>query len=180
MNLLLSELKRSGCPINLTLEALGDRWSLIVIRDVMFGDRRYFRELLAKSEEEISSSVLADRLKRLLSAGLITRTPALGHKQKSLYCLAEPAIQLLPLLAQMGAWGVRHTSAGFELSVRAQVLEAGGPDLWSRLMEELRDYHIKNPMPAPPPERGSARSEFEETVARVLKRGGTSSKKKRS
>ena len=51
---------RSGCPINLTLEALGDRWSLIVIRDLMFGNRRHFRELLTRSEERIASNILAD------------------------------------------------------------------------------------------------------------------------
>ena len=53
---------RSGCPINLTLEALGDRWSLIVIRDLMFGNRRHFRELLTQSEERIASNILAVRL----------------------------------------------------------------------------------------------------------------------
>src|SRR5262245_57812958 len=53
---------RSGCPINLTFEALGDRWSLIVIRDLMFGNRRHFRELLTRSEERIASNILADRL----------------------------------------------------------------------------------------------------------------------
>ena len=57
--------QRSGCPINLTLEALGDRWSLIVIRDMMFGNRRHFRELLTQSIEGIASNILAERLKRL-------------------------------------------------------------------------------------------------------------------
>ncbi len=60
---------RSGCPINLTLEALGDRWSLIVIRDLMFGNRRHFRELLTRSEEWIASNILADRLTRREKAG---------------------------------------------------------------------------------------------------------------
>ena len=64
---------RSGCPINLTLEALGDRWSLIVIRDLMFGNRRHFRELLTRSEERIASNILADRLTRLEKAGLVSR-----------------------------------------------------------------------------------------------------------
>jgi len=64
---------RSGCPINLTLEALGDRWSLIVIRDLMFGNRRHFRELLTRSEERIASNILADRLRRLEKAGLVFR-----------------------------------------------------------------------------------------------------------
>ncbi len=63
---------RSGCPINLTLEALGDRWSLIVIRDLMFGNRPHFRELLTLSEERIASTILADRLTRLEKAGLVS------------------------------------------------------------------------------------------------------------
>ena len=78
---------RSGCPINLTLEALGDRWSLIVIRDLMFGNRRHFRELLTRSEERIASNILADRLTRLEKAGLISRRDDPSHKQKVIYSL---------------------------------------------------------------------------------------------
>lgn len=65
---------RSGCPINLTLEALGwgDRWSLIVIRDLMFSNRRHFRELRTRSEERIASTILADRLTCLKKAGLVS------------------------------------------------------------------------------------------------------------
>ena len=133
---------RSGCPINLTLEMLGDRWSLIVIRDVMFGNRRHFRELLNRSEEGIASNILADRLKRLVEAGLLTRQDDPTHKQKAIYSLAEPAIQLVPLLAQMGAWGRRHTPASEELSIRAQLLEEGGPPMWEAFMAELRARHL--------------------------------------
>ena len=74
---------RSGCPINLTLEALGDRWSLIVIRDLMFGNRRHFRELLTRSEERIASNILADRLTRLKKAGLVSRRDDPSHKQNA-------------------------------------------------------------------------------------------------
>ena len=79
--------QRSGCPINLTLETLGDRWSLIVIRDIMFGNRRHFRELQAGSEEGIASNILADRLKRLVEAGLLGKAEDPSHKQKSIYSL---------------------------------------------------------------------------------------------
>jgi DNA-binding HxlR family transcriptional regulator len=58
--------QRSGCPINLSLEIFGDRWSLIVIRDMMFGNRRHFREQLSQSEEGIASNILSARLKHLL------------------------------------------------------------------------------------------------------------------
>jgi DNA-binding HxlR family transcriptional regulator len=139
---------RSGCPINLTLEVLGDRWSLIVIRDVMFGDRRHYRELLTKSEESIASNILADRLKRLVAAGLLTRRADPSHRQKGVYSLTEPAIQLVPLLAQMGAWGCRHLTVSPALSIRAEVLEAGGPPLWEDFMAELRHRHLDAPAPS--------------------------------
>ena len=64
---------RSECPINASIEVFGDRWSLLVLRDIVFGDRRYFRELQANSIEGIASNILADRLKRLVESGLVGR-----------------------------------------------------------------------------------------------------------
>jgi len=138
---------RSGCPINLTLETLGDRWSLIVIRDVMFGNRRHYRDLLNNSGEGIASNILADRLKKLVEAGLLSTRPDPTHKQKSIYSLTEPAIQLVPLLAEMGAWGRRFTPATKELSIRAQLLEEGGRRMQEAFMAELRSLHLGHPAP---------------------------------
>lgn len=138
---------RSGCPINLALEVLGDRWSLIVIRDVMFGNRRHFRDLLNGSIEGIASNILADRLKRLVAAGLLTRRDDPTHRQKGIYSLAEPAIQLVPVLAHLGAWGRRHTPVSRDLAIRAQLLEEGGPALWEAFMRELRHQHLGAPDP---------------------------------
>ena len=133
---------RSGCPINLTLEMVGDRWSLIVIRDVMFGNRRHYRELLTLSDEGIASNILADRLKRLMESGLLSKRDDPSHKQKAIYSLTEPAIQLVPLLVQMGAWGRRHTPVSEELSIRAELLEKGGEPMWKAFMAELRSMHL--------------------------------------
>ena len=136
---------RSGCPINLTIQALGDRWSLVVIRDLMFGTRRHFRDLLSHSEEGIASNILADRLKRLVAAGFLTRTDDPSHKQKHIYSLTEPAIQLVPLIVQLGAWGRRHLPVTPELSIRAQLIEEGGPAMWKDFMDELRTAHLGAP-----------------------------------
>jgi DNA-binding HxlR family transcriptional regulator len=133
---------RSGCPINLTTEVLGDKWSLVILRDVMFGDRRYFRELLHNSEEGIASNILADRLQRLVMNGLMSRAPDPTHRQKIRYSLTEPAIQLVPIMAHFGAWGRRHLPVSRELAIRAELLEEGGPELWDRLMDELRERHL--------------------------------------
>jgi len=143
----MDDAHRSGCPINLTLEVLGDRWSLIVIRDIMFGNRRHFRELLNRSEEGIASNILAARLKRLMEAGLLTKGDDPSHQQKAIYSLTEPAIQLVPLLVQMGTWGRRHMPVSEELSIRAQLLEEGGLPLWDAFMTELRSFHLGAPTP---------------------------------
>lgn len=144
----MSNTLRSGCPINLTLELLGDRWSLIVLRDVMFGGRRHYRELLSQSEEGIASNVLADRLKRLVINGLLSRVDDPSHKQKAVYSLTEPSIQLVPLMAQMGAWGRLHTPTTPALAIRAELLESGGPEMWAAFMDELRATHLGAPPPA--------------------------------
>ncbi|SDC87667.1 winged helix-turn-helix transcriptional regulator [Mycolicibacterium neoaurum] len=136
------QLGRSDCPINLTVEVLGDKWSLIVLRDIMFANRRYFRELLDQSEEGIASNVLSTRLQQLTEHGLLTRAPDPSHRQKVLYSLTEPAIQLVPLLVQLGVWGSKHTSANPEISRKFVALNRSGPDAWNRLMDSLRSEHL--------------------------------------
>ena len=138
---------RSGCPINLTLEMLGDRWSLIIVRDMMFGNRRHYGDLLKLSEEGIASNILANRLDRLLQLGLLSRIGDPTHKQKAIYSLTVSSIELVPLLAHMGAWGRRHTPASKELSIRAQLLEEGGERMWKAFMAELRSIHLGAPAP---------------------------------
>jgi DNA-binding HxlR family transcriptional regulator len=134
--------RRSGCPINLTLEVLGDKWSLLIIRDVMFGNRRHFRDLLQKSDEGIASNILADRLKTLLKEGIMTRASDPSHKQKGIYSLTEQGIELVPVLAQMAGWGCKFLPVTDELGIRGKLLEEGGPKMWEKFMSELRVLHL--------------------------------------
>lgn len=140
---------RSGCPINAAVEAFGDRWSLLVLRDMIFGGRRYFRELLTNSEEGIASNILADRLKRLVASGLLTRDDA-GPGRRARYSLTEPAIQLVPVLARLGEWGAQHRPTTPRLRVRADLLAEGGPAMWDDFMAELRADHLGAPAPSGP------------------------------
>lgn len=133
---------RSGCPINLSLEVLGDSWSLIVIRDIMFGNRRHYRQLLNESEEGIASNILSNRLKRLTANGLVTKQPDPAHKQRQFYSLTEQSIQLVPVLVQLGSWGRKFLPVSPELSIRARLLEEGGSQLWAEFMAELRVMHL--------------------------------------
>ncbi|MBB4908705.1 winged helix-turn-helix transcriptional regulator [Actinophytocola algeriensis] len=145
---------RSNCPINLSLEIFGDRWTLLVLRDVIFGGARHFRELLA-SPERISSNVLADRLATLVDHGLLTKADDPSHKQKVTYNLTEQAIQLVPVLAQLNVWGTRHLPVTDVHAARAEVLAVGGPPLWEVFMDELRETHLgprarRQPAPSGP------------------------------
>lgn len=140
---------RSGCPINLSVELLGDRWSLVVLRDMMFANHRTYGELHGSSLEGIATNILASRLKRLMDEGLITATADPGHKQRTIYSLTEKAIALVPVMVQLGAWGVRYLPATPKFAARSIALEQGGPQMWSDFMAELRHLHLG----APPTER---------------------------
>ncbi|MEV0293057.1 helix-turn-helix domain-containing protein [Nocardia sp. NPDC050710] len=159
---------RSGCPINATIEVIGDRWTLLVLRDVMFGNRRHFRELLAGSEEGIASNILSDRLKRLVAAGLLSREDV-GRGQKAEYRLTEAAIQLVPIMAQLGAWGLRHRPTTKRLRVRAELLEEGGSELWADFMDELRESHLG--IPRPDPTRPTAADQLAQAYANAVAEG---------
>ncbi|MFI7030988.1 winged helix-turn-helix transcriptional regulator [Microbispora rosea] len=156
---------RSGCAINAAVEALGDRWSLIVLRDVIFGGRRHFRDLLANSDEGIASNILSSRLKALVAGGLLTHEDA-GRGRRGTYSLTEAGIQTLPIMVALGSWGLRHRPTTPELTIRAQLLEEGGPPLWENLMDELREAHLG--IPRPDPGRPRASRLLQDAYERVL------------
>lgn len=133
---------RSGCPINLAVEVIGDRWSLLVLRDMIFGGRRHFRALLTGSQEGIASNILAARLRKLVDQGLLTRADDPTHKQKAIYSLTEAGIELVPVMAALGEWGTRWLPVTPELSIRARLLAEGGPQMWQQFMAELRTEHL--------------------------------------
>jgi DNA-binding HxlR family transcriptional regulator len=137
---------RSGCPVNVALEVLGDRWSLIVLRDIMFKDRRHFRTLQRESDEGIASNILANRLRELVAAGLLTRDDP-GAGRRATYSLTDAAIELVPVLAELGWWGLRHRPTSAPLRARAEALHGGGPQMWREFMDDLRERHLGVPKP---------------------------------
>ncbi len=138
--------RRSGCPINLSMEVLGDQWSLIVLRDIMFGQRRSFRDILTNSEEGIATNILTSRLNKLVEEGLLTKRPDPSHRQKFIYSLTEMAISLVPVIVALGSWGRRFLPVSEELSIRAELLENGGSELANDFMSELRALHLGIPL----------------------------------
>jgi DNA-binding HxlR family transcriptional regulator len=101
--------RRSDCPIAFSLDIFGDRWSLLVVRDLVFKGRKSFGEFLAAGEG-IATNVLADRLERLESAGVISKRRDPDQGTKYVYALTERGIDLVPLLLEMIAWSARHDS----------------------------------------------------------------------
>jgi DNA-binding HxlR family transcriptional regulator len=95
---------RSHCPINFTLEHFGDKWSFLIIRDLMFKGKRHYNEFL-EAGEKVSTSVLGDRLKKLEEMGIISKGEDLVKKSRIRYSLTQKGIDLLPILLEMIIWG---------------------------------------------------------------------------
>jgi DNA-binding HxlR family transcriptional regulator len=141
---------RSGCPINAAVEALGDHWSLLVLRDVIFGDRRYFRELHSGSIEGIASNILANRLKKLVAASILSREDA-ARGARVRYSLTEAGIQTLPIIFALGNWGLDWSDGTPELRIRQELMRDEGHRFIADFMDELRVRHLGT---GPPNRRG--------------------------
>jgi DNA-binding HxlR family transcriptional regulator len=99
--------RRSGCPISVALEIFGDAWSLLIVRDLMFKGLRTFSEF-ASSDERIATNILADRLARLESAGIVTKAADPADARRLHYRLTEKGMDLAPALTEIVLWCARH------------------------------------------------------------------------
>jgi len=133
---------RSFCPVNLALEVFGDKWSLIIIRDIMFQDKRSFRELL-QSEEKIATNILTDRLAMLEQEGIISKAPDPEHKQKHIYSLTAKGIDLLPIMVEIGGWSLKHKPVDLKKHKHAQYLVRGGKELQKEIRKDLMKKHLR-------------------------------------
>lgn len=119
----MKELKqRSSCPISTSLDVLGDKWSLLILRDLVFAGKSTYGQFL-QSGEKIATNVLADRLAVLESQGILSKAVALDKKSKFTYRLTEKGVDTIPILVELTLWGAKHCPT---------VAEAG-------LLNELQD-----------------------------------------
>ena len=102
--------RRSGCPISCSLDLLGDKWSLLIVRDMVFVRKRYFKEFL-DSDEGIATNILTDRLGRLEVTGIITKQQDPENGRQIIYSLTEKGIALIPVLVELVCWGAIHDGA---------------------------------------------------------------------
>jgi DNA-binding HxlR family transcriptional regulator len=99
--------RRSSCPISSALDVFGDKWSLLVMRDLLFREQRHFREFHA-SEEGVATNILADRLERLEAGGLIRKTGGDPRSGKQYYVATRKGKDLIPLLLEMMLWSTKY------------------------------------------------------------------------
>ena len=103
--------RRSECPLNASVEMLGDRWSLLIIRDMMLRDFRSYKEFM-ECYEGIATNILADRLRKLVSYGIIKPKPDPLDGRKVIYRLTRKGIDLAPVLTEMVLWAAAHEETG--------------------------------------------------------------------
>ena len=99
--------RKSDCPINYALEMFGDKWTFLIVRDLMFKGKHYYGEFL-QMEEKIATNILADRLVLLEKVGIINRTIDEAHNSKKIYKLTKKGIDLLPVLAEVILWSAKY------------------------------------------------------------------------
>ena len=98
---------RSGCPISSSLDIIGDRWSLLIIRDMLFHHKMTFKDF-SNSKEKIAPSILSSRLKLLVTYNLVTKNKQQSNKKENVYLLTDKAIKLSSILVDMTLWGDKH------------------------------------------------------------------------
>ncbi|HZL52568.1 MAG TPA: helix-turn-helix domain-containing protein [Terracidiphilus sp.] len=137
---------RSGCPVSVSLEVLGDRWSLLIVRDMMVRGYRTFREF-QHAGEGIASNILADRLRKLEAAGILTTEPAAQDRRSAYYRLTAKGIALAPVLLDLLIWGSRHEATAAPCSVIAQMEQ----NREAVLAEAFRRWEQRDTTPLIPP-----------------------------
>ena len=99
--------RQSGCPVAYSLDVFGDKWTLVIIRDMLMAGKRHYGEFL-NSRERIASNILADRLKKLEEAGIVSKETDPGNQAKIIYTLTPRGVDLIPLFLEIVLWGTQH------------------------------------------------------------------------
>ncbi|MGH9590996.1 MAG: winged helix-turn-helix transcriptional regulator [Terracidiphilus sp.] len=144
---------RSGCPVSISLEIFGDRWSLLIIRDMMVRGLRTFSEFRC-SEEEISTNILTDRLRHLETAGIIVTERAAEDARSIHYRLTPKGIALAPVMLELFIWAAHHESTGAPSALVEQMEQ----NREAILAETYRRWEQRDPSPLVPPFKSRSKS----------------------
>ena len=130
--------RRSECPLNASVEMLGDRWSLLIIRDMMLRGWQTFKEFL-EGYEGIATNILADRLRKLVAYGILTTEPDPSDGRRLIYSLTAKGIDLAPVLTEMVLWAAAHENTGNQALVRQMRKDK------EKFMAEVREHWAQRP-----------------------------------
>ena len=145
--------RRSGCPVSVSLDLLGDRWSLLLVRDMMVRGYRTFREFL-RSGEGIATNILTDRLQKLEAGGIVVRETTKVDGRSSYYRLTPKGIALAPVLLEILIWGAHHE----ETDAPCAVIEGMEQNRAAVIAEAYRRWEQRDPTPLLPPFSSSSKS----------------------
>jgi DNA-binding HxlR family transcriptional regulator len=135
---------RSFCPINLAVEVIGDKWTLLILRDIIFYNRRHFNEMLRESEEGIASNILMDRLAMLEKESMITKAKGQdAHKQKVTYSLTQKSLDMLNIIMEIIEWSMKYEPVDQAKYEPVVTLLAGGRDAIKGFKQQLSKAHLK-------------------------------------
>jgi DNA-binding HxlR family transcriptional regulator len=129
------------CPIAVAAEVLSDQWAVIVLRDIAFFNQRTFGAILDNSNEKIPRPTLAKRLKRLCDIGLLSARGDVGHTQRKIYSLTEPALGLLPIMVGMAEWSLNQENIKAQEMAFLKDLCSPASQAMTELIDELRVTH---------------------------------------
>lgn len=127
---------RSNCPLSLSLNIFGDRWSLLIVRDLMLHKTRTYGDF-TKSAEKIATNILANRLQLLEDNGIIIKLPYPGNKVKGLYKLSPKGVDLIPALIEIALWGEKHISGTDDCSPFLAEVKKGKTKFLKKINETL-------------------------------------------
>lgn len=131
---------RSHCPINFGLESFGDKWSLLILRDIIFRGKKTYGEFL-KSEEGFSTNILAARLKQLEEEGILTRRPNPDNPRREFYVLTEKGLDLIPVLFEMMLWSYKYDpkSEANRITKLMGMIRGDNRKISQKVMARIRD-----------------------------------------
>jgi DNA-binding HxlR family transcriptional regulator len=151
---------RSGCPVSVSLDLVGDRWSLLIVRDIMVRGYRTFREF-QRSGEGIASNILSDRLQKLEEGGILKREPAAGDGRSTHYRLTAKGIALAPLLLELLIWGANHEKT----DAPCAAIEAMERNRAAVIAETYRRWERRDSTPLIPPFKARAKTKSKSNSA---------------
>jgi DNA-binding HxlR family transcriptional regulator len=137
------KMRRSDCAVSMALDSVGDKWSLLILRDLMFTDKRSYGELQS-SAEKIATNILASRLSALEKNQIIYKMPDPADSRRSLYYLTEKGIDLLPVVTELMHWMSKHNPVASACTANTTAYKKDRVLLYKEMIKQLKRSHLQH------------------------------------